>query len=86
MGKEMTARNEGCLRGLYRGESERERAGGRVETEGEPNSRRCTPGLEDWLLLSCFHSFALSLVVSLLQIKFHSLLCDLTVFMSLSCP
>lgn len=30
MGKEMTARNEGCLRGLYRGERERERgrAGG----------------------------------------------------------
>lgn len=28
MGKEMTARNEGCLRGLYRGESEREREGG----------------------------------------------------------
>lgn len=30
MGKEMTARNEGCLRGLYRGESEREREGGRA--------------------------------------------------------
>lgn len=33
MGEEMTARNEGCLKGLYRGESEREREGGQAETE-----------------------------------------------------
>ncbi len=32
-----------------------------------------------------FSLIALSLVVSLLQIKFHSLLCHLTVLMSLSC-
>lgn len=56
MGKEMTARNEGCLRGLYRGESDREREEWRLETGGKPNSRRCTPGQEDRLLLSSFHS------------------------------
>lgn len=86
MGKEMTARKEGCLRGLHRRESERESEGGRMETVGEPSSRRCSPGLKDWLLLSCFHSFALSLFVSRLQIKFNSSLFDLTVLMSLSCP
>lgn len=79
MGKEMTARNEGCLRGLYRGERE-----GRVETEGEPNSRRCTPGLQDWLLLSCFHSFDLSCCQLITDTISFSL--DLTVFMSLSRP
>lgn len=36
MGKKMTARNEGCLRGLYRGESEREREEVRVETDRIP--------------------------------------------------
>lgn len=66
MGKEMTARNEGCLRGL------REREEGWVEAEGEPNSRRCSPGQEDRPLL---FSFSLSSVVSLLQIQFNSLLC-----------
>lgn len=48
MGKEMTARTERCSRGLYGG---RESEARRAETEGELNSRRCTPGLEDQLLL-----------------------------------
>lgn len=52
MGKEITARNEGCSRGLYRGESERENEAGRVETQGELNSRRCTSGLEAVVLFS----------------------------------
>lgn len=34
MGEKMTARNEGCLRGLYRGEKEREEV--RVETDRIP--------------------------------------------------
>lgn len=36
MGKEMTARNEGCLRGLNRGESEREGERERGETNQAP--------------------------------------------------
>lgn len=56
MGKEMTARNERCLRGLYRGESDREREKRQLETGGKLNSRRCTPGQADRLLLFSFHS------------------------------
>lgn len=56
MGKEMTARNEQCLRGLYRGESDREREKRQLETGGKLNSRRCTPGQADRLLLFSFHS------------------------------
>lgn len=81
MGGKMTARNEGCLRGLYRGEREREREEVRVETDRIPED--VPPGREDRLLLFSFHSFTLSPVVSLRQIKLNSLLCHLTVFMTL---
>jgi len=59
-------RNEEQLRGLYRGAI----------------SRRCTPGMEDWLLWSCVQSFALSLgcqpvkyKMSLTFLRFNSVDC-----------